>query len=388
MSDGLEIHSILEFGDEPVQGLWWVLSPSGESPPIRAGAASLIIANEERPELDERILITGGATPDGFIDNCVELNLFTGAWKPLVSTDFVARYEHAMIAAEDNKTPTVLLGSSNSESLQAQRLTVSGWEKVDFTGPGISSRTVAQPCSSNKKLFIWSGGTQAGPSPDPSVYVVSGSSVEKHKISGEVPSVAQEYAACANDDFMFVHGGLTATGKSNSLYRINLKTFRSKCCSIANDPIGKLAMHKMVLVSNRIFLFGGLNDENVVSDELWELSPTNEHWTQFTARKCIFETKPTPRLAFNFHVLNLPIAPKSSNSIEAPPPPSGAPNIQPIDDWKVTIDGENIKAETSDTKIDISDYSQIPVLFIHGGCDAEGEFFNDLYVAAIPPAQN
>jgi hypothetical protein len=82
-------------------------------------------------------------------------------------------------------------------------------------------------------------------------------------------------------------------------------------------------MHKMVLVSNRIFIFGGLNDDNVVSDELWELSPTNENWTQFNARKCVFETKPTPRLAFNFHVLNLPIAPKSSSSVEAPPPPSG-----------------------------------------------------------------
>jgi len=75
-------------------------------------------------------------------------------------------------------------------------------------------------------LISFLGGTQAGPTPDPSVYVVSGSSVEKHKISGEVPSVAQEYAACANDDFMFVHGGLTATGKSNSLYRINLKVSR------------------------------------------------------------------------------------------------------------------------------------------------------------------
>ena len=70
------------------------------------------------------------------------------------------------------------------------------------------------------------GGTQAGPSPDLSVYVVSGSSVEKHKISGEIPPATQEYAACANDDFMFVHGGLTATGKSNSLYRINLKVSR------------------------------------------------------------------------------------------------------------------------------------------------------------------
>ena len=54
MSDGLEIHSILEFGDEPVHGLWWVLSPSGESPPVRAGAALLIVKNEERGELDEK----------------------------------------------------------------------------------------------------------------------------------------------------------------------------------------------------------------------------------------------------------------------------------------------------------------------------------------------
>ena len=51
----------------------------------------------------------------------------------------------------------------------------------------------------------------------------------------------------------------------------------------------------------------------------------------------------------------------------------------------MTIDGENIKSETSDSKIDVSGYSKMPVLFIHGGCDAEGEFFNDLYVAAIPP---
>ena len=73
------------------------------------------------------------------------------------------------------------------------------------------------------------GGTPSGPSQDQSVYVVSdGTSVEKHKISGEVPSPTQEYAACANEEFMFIHGGLTATGKSNSLYRINLKVSHSR----------------------------------------------------------------------------------------------------------------------------------------------------------------
>ena len=93
-------------------------------------------------------------------------------------------------------------------------------------------------------------------------------------------------------------------------------------------------MHKMVLVDERIFLFGGLNEENIVSDELWELSPTNEHWTQFKARKIVFETKPTPRLAFNFHVLNLLIAPKTSQNSEQPTNQPGMKNqytlLQPI----------------------------------------------------------
>ena len=34
-NDGYEIHSILEFGDTPTPGLWWVLSPNGKSPTIR-----------------------------------------------------------------------------------------------------------------------------------------------------------------------------------------------------------------------------------------------------------------------------------------------------------------------------------------------------------------
>jgi hypothetical protein len=83
---------------------------------------------------------------------------------------------------------------------------------------------------------------------------------------------------------------------------------------------------------------------------------------------------------------------------QTPPIPvldSNTPIITPIDDWKVTIDGENVKMDNLEENPDISnlkiaekynpsEYNSVPLLFIHGGCDTQGEFFNDIYVAKIP----
>jgi len=83
MTESYEIHSILEFGDNPTPGLWWVLSPSGDSPPIRAGSECLIKKSEKHPTMDSCIILSGGATPHGFIDNVTKLSLFHGSWKKL-----------------------------------------------------------------------------------------------------------------------------------------------------------------------------------------------------------------------------------------------------------------------------------------------------------------
>ena len=71
----------------------------------------------------------------------------------------------------------------------------------------------------------------------------------------------------------------------------------------------------------------------------------------------------------------------------------GKPIIKPVDDWKVTIDGENVAlpdtgdsstVQTNQTEVDPDNFDSMALLLIHGGCDSEGEFFNDVFVATIP----
>jgi len=89
--DGYEIHSILEFGDKPAEGLWWVLSPAGKSPPIRAGAGSLVIKKKDE-EFDESIVFSGGATPAGYLSDIVKLDLIHGEWQT-VSNQVISQFE-------------------------------------------------------------------------------------------------------------------------------------------------------------------------------------------------------------------------------------------------------------------------------------------------------
>ena len=88
-NDGYEIHSILEFGDVPTPGLWWVLSPNGKSPTIRAGAASLVQKGDR--SFDESLVISGGATPAGFINQVTKLDLVKGEWVQLSTSGFEPR---------------------------------------------------------------------------------------------------------------------------------------------------------------------------------------------------------------------------------------------------------------------------------------------------------
>ena len=81
-----------------------------------------------------------------------------------------------------------------------------------------------------------------------------------------------------------------------------------------------------------------------------------------------------------------------------------------MDDWKVTIDSQNVTLpqtgpdgpssgqsrqsiepgnslspiEFESLNFCIGTLESMPVLLIHGGCDSEGEFFNDIFVSCIP----
>jgi len=387
MSD-YDIHSILEFGDRPAPGLWWVLSPSGESPPIRAGAECLVRKCPQRPELDSEIVLSGGGTPHGFIDDVTKLSFLCGAWTKLSKQGFTARYEHVMV--EVDSKPVVFLGSNAELEPLAQCLENDSWTKADFEGHIPSARSVSQTARIDNKTYIWSGGCEKGPVSDVNLYVVEESRVHRQKLSGEIPPPLQEFAMAADSEFIFIHGGLGANGMAADMFRINRRTFRSKRCQIIGDKIGPIAMHKMVSFGKDLYLFGGLMENDVVSDQLFRLRLNQSG--QYVCGKIECETRPTPRLAFNFAVINLPVKKVRQNPVAQKPDLNSLdeqPQITPIDDWKVTIDGENVeadvaKADESGEKVDLDELEPLPVLFIHGGCDAQGEFFNDLYISTIP----
>jgi len=179
----------------------------------------------------------------------------------------------------------------------------------------------------------------------------------------------------------------------NDLYKINLKTFRSKKCPIEDGSLTR-AMHKMVIFENNIFLFGGLTETDSISDDLFKLSPI-EGSNRFTKSKVEFDTKPTPRIAFNFHIINLPIRKALPVTRQTDTQNQGTePQITPVDDWKVTIDSQNVTLPQTGPDgpssgqprqpIEPGSLESMPVLMIHGGCDSEGEFFNDIFVSCIP----
>jgi len=380
MDDNYEIHSILEFGDIPSNGLWWVLSPAGKSPSISAGAASLLETHSNG--YHSSITLSGGATPAGFVNEINKLDLILGKWKSVPNESFQPRYEHAM-CFDENKNMMVILGSSNEGSPPAQVLENNIWTKINLS---ISQRTVSQSTVINGKTFIWSGGSQSGVIVDSAVYIIENGKVRKEKISGELPCPRQEFAMTADDKFLYVQGGLDESGsKLGDLYRINLKSFRSKKCQL-EEPLTR-AMHKMVIKDDKLFIFGGLTESDIISDNLYQLTPVDDKPTRFTRKEIIFETKPTPRIAFNFNIIDLPIRKESKIIDDKQSSLDNSPKIEPIDDWKVTIDGENVKlneeTEASEN-INPDDYTSIPVLFIYGGCDSEGEFFNDIFVSCIP----
>lgn len=237
------------------------------------------------------------------------------------------------------------------------------------------------------QTYIWSGGSPKGPISDINVYVIENDSVKREKISGELPPPLQEFAMCADDTYLYLHGGMSNDGKTNDLYRVNRRTFRSKRCQIKGD-LSARAMHKMVQFNQDLYLFGGLLENDEVCDQLYRLRPAANTST-YTVERIDFETRPTPRLAFNFSIVNMPVKsrlPDSTAPVDSNP--SDDPVITPIDDWKVTIDGQNIPIDdlhvSNTDDIDYSSYHPVPLLFIHGGCDAQGEFFNDIYVSTIP----
>ena len=71
-----DLHSILDAGQTPRPGVWYALSPEGESeaPCARVGTCASFLPGEN----GGRVVLTCGATPEGPFSDMYQLTLSTG----------------------------------------------------------------------------------------------------------------------------------------------------------------------------------------------------------------------------------------------------------------------------------------------------------------------
>lgn len=70
ITNPMEILPILETNTSPKPNVWYVLSPEGDGPCIRVGHTCTFVPGETR-----RVLVIGGANPDGSFADVYVLNL-------------------------------------------------------------------------------------------------------------------------------------------------------------------------------------------------------------------------------------------------------------------------------------------------------------------------
>lgn len=88
-----DLHPILDAGQAPRPGVWYALSPEGESeaPCARVGACASFLPGEN----GGRVVLTCGATPEGPFSDMYQLTLSTGDY--MVVSSLVRHRQRAQI---------------------------------------------------------------------------------------------------------------------------------------------------------------------------------------------------------------------------------------------------------------------------------------------------
>ena len=268
----MELHPILEQGNQPARDIWYVLSAFGNSPSARVGHTCTHVPSHELNSAG-KLYVIGGANPDGaFAETCV-LDLDTFTWSVCDASGLKARYEHSAFVAQSDPTKIYVFGGahqgSNHNDVQVFDTVTNTWGNVTVRGTAPSPRTYHTAACGGDKFIVYSGG-QCGSEPvgDRQVYCFDAttSTWSTLNIRGDSPKPRHGHLVIAVGDKIFVHGGMSGTTFYNDLYILDLsaKTWtnvkQKKGCPNAR------AAHGGVLFRSHLYVFGGMNRDGALDD--------------------------------------------------------------------------------------------------------------------------
>lgn len=431
----MDFHPILEKGDEPSPGLWYVIS-SPNPPSPRVGQACTCSRSSE--DDGSHLYILGGADPSTTYKQVYKFDVKRFSWSLIEPAGLIERYEHSAMSSTIDTNKIYLFGGAD----QTQNLnSVEVFDKVDKTcevvecAEGRLPKARTSHCSvatDGERMYVWGGGHRGSePVTDLSLHIfhVKSSSWTRHRLEGDVPCARHGHVIeLMTDSKFWLHGGMSGTSLHDDLYCFDLNNYNCKRVKAGGRVPGGRAAHSVCSYKSHFYIFGGLTVDGASSDlyryhtdtNLWELmrfdspppTPRLDHSIVITTLKCKKRQACTQQVGNSSN--NSEVNPQqqanneegtndqqaaTTRTTERQEADDKQPNIIAVDLWEgasggdasamlqqINIQDDGVQDEqASFNGGEESDGNEesVPVMIVFGGMDTSGNIYNDLLVTRV-----
>ncbi|XP_017575835.1 rab9 effector protein with kelch motifs [Pygocentrus nattereri] len=346
----MELLPILGPEDPPRENQWYCLVPRGAGPGVSVGHTCTYMPSRGGKG---RIVIVGGANPNGSFSDSYVINLDGHEWDIPDWPGLQARYEHCSFVPEsDPESLWVFAGaeqSGNRNCIQVLHTADSGpWKTVEVKGQPPKPRTYhTNSACVGDRLFVFSGG-EAGATPvtDPQVHIFDTvtSTWSQPEIKGKPPSPRHGHVIIAAGTKIHVHGGMTGERFHTDMFSLDTENMKWERVKAKGDVPPGTAAHSAVALGKNIYIFGGMTAEGA-TNSMYKFQSDKQRWTLMT--------------------------------FEGDLPPDRLDHSMCVVPWSERTDaGGEKKAERSEGEMK-------HLCFVFGGMDTQGVIFNDCLVTVI-----
>lgn len=347
----MEFLPILEPEDKPRDSIWYAVVPRGGGPGVSVGHTCTYAPGKDAGK--GKILIVGGANPNGSFSESHVLDLDRHEWDVPEWGGLLARYEHCSFVPE--RAPCslwVFAGaqqSGNRNCIQTLQTEGGGsWRSVQVTGSPPSARTyhTSSACVGDR-LFVFSGG-DAGATPvsDLQLHVFDSVSLTWHQpeTQGRPPSPRHGHMVAAVGSRLYVHGGLAGEKLHSDMHCLDTATMKWERVRAKGDVPPGVASHAAATLGKSVYVFGGLTADGA-TNSMYRFHTDRQRWTLLKFEGDL----PANRLDHSMCVVP----------------------------WRVRTEGHGVGDQVSEPET-------VHLCFVFGGMDTHGVIHSDCVATVLP----
>ncbi|MBN3278020.1 RABEK protein, partial [Polyodon spathula] len=400
----------------------YALVPRGESPGVRVGHTCTYLPSITDNQGKGKILIVGGANPNGSFSDSHIIDLDTHEWAIPEWEGLLPRYEHTSFVPDCSPNSLWVFGgaeqSGNRNCIQVLNLDTGTWRSVTVRGTPPSARTY-HTCTASigDKLYVFGGGdTGAQPVDDAKLHVFDAATLtwSQPDTQGKAPSPRHGHVIVAVGLKLYIHGGLAGDKFYSDLYCINTTTLTWSQPDTQGKAPSPRHGHVIVAVGLKLYIHGGLAGDKFYSD-LYCINTTDLQWERVKVKggappgcaahsavslgKCIYisggmDASGALNTMYKYHTekqrwtllkFECPPAKRLDHSMCVIPwadPKASCPQAA-CGDQECKDSAQQAADNAEEKSSSASRSAPVHLCFVFGGMDTEGSLYNDCIVTLL-----